>query len=660
VDSAADLERDNADTGAAAGGGAPTGQADTGRSRARHPAAPGADGGGAQAPAAPPAKDAPARTGGGAPASKSARAAKDPAASRRTPAAPGGRTGRGALAPAAAVADDDAALGWAARVQRLETELAGLRRAMRGRALIEQAKGLLAGTLDCTPDAAFEHLSRLSQHENRRLVEVAARIMGTAVPAGLEDPEPDPAVEAGAFEPAVYVNAAPETGDRASAPQVGVAGLSAEARIRLQIVSTAVQSAQTVSELAERLLSEGVASLEADAVLIYVAEPDGALRMASCAGLPAQVASDWQRIPSPVPTVLGEAIASGAPLWFTGRDTHGYLLVGDGAARAALPLRHAGRTFGCLEPIWARPREFSPADRAYLEALANAVAKRIWQLDRLAADVLSAPGHWLQSALDAIAAPTLLLSPVRDDAGTVTDFTIDFASSESGRPYDQEPAELVGARLLDVRPTLAVSGVFDAYRQVLLTGTPWQRAARTETILVRGKPKQVLISRSAARLGDGLVASWQVHDAEAELARVAVVEELGKLGYAEWDRRTGQLRWSAGLYRIFDRSPSRGPLSLEQIPAHVVPEDLPALERKLRALVAGREPGETQFRIGTRTGAKALRVLIRPSYDEGGELTVVHAVAQDVTELALRADSARRDQQAAAMRRVHRGGRPGG
>ena len=561
---------------------------------------------------------------------------------------------------------DPGALNWAARVQRLEAELAGLRRAMRGRALIEQAKGLLAGTLDLTPDAAFDHLSRLSQYENRRLVEVAARIMGTAVPDGLDEPPPEPVVDERAFDPAVYLSTAgepeddtvaagtPFTADPEEGPQ-----LSAEARVQLQTAVSAVASAQSLSSLADRLLAEGVGPLGADAVLIYLTEPDGALRMASCAGLPPQVASDWQRIPSAVPTVLGEAIVSEHPLWFTAREKHDYLLIGDGAARAALPLRHAGRTFGCLEPIWAQPREFPPADRAYLAALARAVARQIWQLSRLVADVLAAPGHWLQSALDTVAAPTFLLSPVRDASGTVSDFAIDFASSQSGQPYDQDPSELVGARLLDVRPDLAVAGVFEGYRHALLTGTPWHRAAQTETILVGGKPRPTLISHSAARLGDGLLVSWQVHDAEVELARAAVVEELGKLGYAEWDLGSGQLRWSAGMYRIFDRSPSRGPLSLEQIPAEVVPEDLPALEAELRALVAAREPAEIQFRIATRAGARSLRVLIRPWYDEAGGLTVVHAVAQDVTELSLRAESVRRGEHAAAMRRMHKGNRAG-
>jgi len=186
---------------------------------------------------------------------------------------------------------------------------------------------------------------------------------------------------------------------------------------------------------------------------------------------------------------------------------------------------------------------------------------------------------------------------------------------------------------------------------------PWQRAAQTETILVDGRPRTALMSRSAVRLGDGLLVSWQVHDAEAELARVAVVEELGKLGYAEWDLSTGVLRWSAGLYRIVDRSPSRGPMSLDQITAMVLPEDLPEVEAEVRALVAQRDPAEIQFRIGTRGGPRMLRVLVRPGYDDAGDLTMVHAVVQDVTELQLRVAAAKRVEQAAAMRRIHKGGR---
>jgi hypothetical protein len=81
------------------------------------------------------------------------------------------------------------------------------------------------------------------------------------------------------------------------------------------------------------------------------------------------------------------------------------------------------------------------------------------------------------------------------------------------------------------------------------------------------------------------------------------------------------------------------------------------VEADVRALVAQRGSAEIQFRIGTRGGPRTLRVLVRPGYDEAGDLAVVHAVVQDVTELQLRVATARRGEQAAAMRRMHKGGR---
>ena len=71
-------------------------------------------------------------------------------------------------------------LDWAARVQRLEAEVAGLRRAMASRGVIEQAKGLLAERLGTTPELAFEHMSRTSQQTNVRLADVAAELVASA------------------------------------------------------------------------------------------------------------------------------------------------------------------------------------------------------------------------------------------------------------------------------------------------------------------------------------------------------------------------------------------------------------------------------------------------------------------------------------------------
>ena len=62
------------------------------------------------------------------------------------------------------------------RVAALEVELANLRIALEQRAVIEQAKGVIMGSLHCGPDAAFRVLVAQSQSENRKLRDVAAEI----------------------------------------------------------------------------------------------------------------------------------------------------------------------------------------------------------------------------------------------------------------------------------------------------------------------------------------------------------------------------------------------------------------------------------------------------------------------------------------------------
>src|SRR5689334_1018061 len=70
----------------------------------------------------------------------------------------------------------------AALVAKLRAELTGVRTAMRNRAVIEQAKGVLVERLRISPDQGFDHLVRLSQRTNIKLIEVAAAIVGTTAP----------------------------------------------------------------------------------------------------------------------------------------------------------------------------------------------------------------------------------------------------------------------------------------------------------------------------------------------------------------------------------------------------------------------------------------------------------------------------------------------
>jgi len=78
--------------------------------------------------------------------------------------------------------DTARAVDLAGRVQRLEAELAGLRRGMRTRGVIEQAKGRLIERHGLDEDEAFRQLVQQSQCTGRRVAEVAADLVADAAP----------------------------------------------------------------------------------------------------------------------------------------------------------------------------------------------------------------------------------------------------------------------------------------------------------------------------------------------------------------------------------------------------------------------------------------------------------------------------------------------
>lgn len=76
-------------------------------------------------------------------------------------------------------------------VAAVRREIDGLAASLRLRTVIEQAKGVLAARHGITPDEAFERLRELSQQHNVRLAEVAATLVGVALPEEVPGPGND-------------------------------------------------------------------------------------------------------------------------------------------------------------------------------------------------------------------------------------------------------------------------------------------------------------------------------------------------------------------------------------------------------------------------------------------------------------------------------------
>jgi GAF domain-containing protein len=66
----------------------------------------------------------------------------------------------------------------------------GLSEAMKHRAVIEQAKGMLMATQGCDEDTAFDMFTRASQRENVKLRDIARRIVAEAIARGRDSQGP--------------------------------------------------------------------------------------------------------------------------------------------------------------------------------------------------------------------------------------------------------------------------------------------------------------------------------------------------------------------------------------------------------------------------------------------------------------------------------------
>ncbi|RAG80331.1 hypothetical protein DN069_38695 [Streptacidiphilus pinicola] len=78
--------------------------------------------------------------------------------------------------------------------------------------------------------------------------------------------------------------------------------------------------------------------------------------------------------------------------------------------------------------------------------------------------------------------------------------------------------------------------------------------------------------------------------------------EATLLGDAEWDLVRDEVAWSTEMFRIFARAPQDGPLTLDQLPGVLHPEDRHTVSRLLtEALVDGR-PIDAEFRLRLADG----------------------------------------------------------
>ncbi|GIH08551.1 transcription antitermination regulator [Rhizocola hellebori] len=521
---------------------------------------------------------------------------------------------------------------WPARVRRLEEEVAGLRRAMRARGLIEQAKGMLAERLGCDPEAAFQVLSAQSQHTNTPLTSVAADIVGVAPPA-----EPVYTAEPGHAGPepvrltdpmnAPQLRAVVEPGEwHGSLPRHQARGL--------RLTMAALDAAGNLDELVHALALTDLHEEKDTAAAIFVVEVDGGLRLLAAVGWPPQIVSAWRRVPPSINSTVGSAVRMGRPVVTDGAPPDDYVWIGPGTARMVFPLATDGRVVGALMFAWPDGRKLGELTRHCLSLAAveaGRAASRLWPAFTADSAGSSIDLGWVRSILDGITGDAHLLLPLRDAQGRVADFVVEAASRSAA---EGDPG-MLGRRLLDSAPQLAVDGIFDAYVEVLANGVIWEG--------VHGG-----IKRRAIPVGGAVLASWEPADPDGA-DRLTRLEAMGGFGWAEWDLDGGETTWSVGMSRIFGRV-NKAPVAFDALIKLVEESHTARMEAFQAELLAGRD-SVVELRLTPACSSRWVRLFCEAP-KSSGHSKLVQMLAQDVSERYAREERLRSVQSQAAAGRL--------
>ncbi|WP_432829878.1 SpoIIE family protein phosphatase [Dactylosporangium sp. CA-092794] len=567
----------------------------------------------------------------------------------------------------------------AALVAKLRAELTGVRTAMRNRAVIEQAKGVLVERLGITPDQGFDHLVRLSQRTNIKLIEVAAAIVGTTSPdpnapdvVNLIDDELRQHVarsRAVVQKPEKPDVVPPSARKRASRPPE-VEALQSQH----QLLGARIAASRGYDEICEVLGTAPTAWPAPTSALLTRLDADGAQRVVGAYGVPGEVRSRWSRIPPDPGLPLVVAVQDVETLWLSTGDelARRFPVMGQvpfaGETLLASPLISGERVIGGILLTWADGLPDGEELRRYVTALLEPVARQVDALigDEIASAWFDVPGEetgqaapaqvWLPTVVDALHTPGALLSPVYDD-GQLVDFRVEYANGLARQIFSIARVDPDEATLLAAYPALGSATLLPEFARVLQDGQPRRLEGLRADPRTDGVPTPQALTVHAVRLWDRVFAVWRVAT-EADLLydQLLQAERIAGIGSFCWELRDPEPRCSPELVRLFTagqaaRGRDAGRIPVEELPASVHPDDLLAVQDAVRRTIVEGKQLLAEVRGAGRVNGRRLRLTAEPIFDETGKVTAIRGTVQDVTEERAVEARLRRAEEALAAQR---------
>ncbi|MGW1178378.1 SpoIIE family protein phosphatase [Kitasatospora sp. NPDC002543] len=529
--------------------------------------------------------------------------------------------------PSGQEAAERTARALAETVRRLRAAAARARAEARTRAAVDLATGILAERLRLPVAEAAVHLARLARESGVPVLALAADI------AGLPEPGPPPG---GGTGPEGGIG--PDGGPGPTAFGPPTAGPPAAALP----LAPALAASPDLEHAAGAVLDQAAAALGIRAVAVWQRLPDGGLGLAAQAGLSAEEAAGWSRVPPGVPTPAQLVVDGGPELWPGDPGTDGPS-VGAGPARAVLPLLDRRRRHGALELLWPPGGPEDP-----LPVLDPAQRRALYALADLCATLLGPPPgpaapEQAGALLAGLLTPALLLAPVVR-AEHVADFTVLRVNARFRDPLGRPREALEGASLLETYPVACAAGLLDRVRRAYETGVPSTAERVRLAFREQGPAVPVAVLLSVLPLGDRLLLCWQLDDEQEQDERTALLRQAQRLArVAGFEERPaeGRIRWSDGLHELYGLPPGAPPVPLDRLARHTHPDDRPAIRRLLDTVRHHHRTASAVVRLDRPDGThRFTRVIAEPVVDEAGRLVAVRGAYHDVsaqhwTEVAL-------------------------
>ncbi|MFD3726213.1 PP2C family protein-serine/threonine phosphatase [Streptomyces sp. NPDC058671] len=239
----------------------------------------------------------------------------------------------------------------------------------------------------------------------------------------------------------------------------------------------------------------------------------------------------------------------------------------------------------------------------------------------------------VQELLDGLPGSVTFLVPLHGADGEVEDFRVEAASHDAVDIAGRRGKELVGVSVVETYPTVRGTALWRGYLEALEGGARYDGEPFAYEEVLAGIPHRSRFTVRASAFRGGLIVSWvRLDSGEREQSRLEVMQRLGNMGWANWDLVRSTVTWSEHVYDIFDRDPSLGPLTLEELPRHVVAGDRPALGKDIRRLVRDGRALDLTFRVGTADGeVRHVRLVAEADVDVLGSPVEVHGFFLDLT-----------------------------